>query len=305
MLSIPTSFSQTIIEVHQEAGLKWLQGLPLLIEKCEQRWLLKVEAPFAALSYNYVAPAVRADGTAVVLKLGVPNPELSSEIEALRLYNGVGSVKLLDADPQQGVLLLERLLPGTMLTDLSDRDDEEATSIAASVMRQLWRPVPANHIFPTLRKWSAALYRLRDRFDGSTGPLPADLVEMAETLVEQLICSSQESVLLHGDLHHANILSAQRQSWLAIDPKGLIGERSYDIGAFLCNPNPQLLQVACPDRILARRVDQFAEELALDRTRILGWGISQAVLSACWSVEDHGHGWPYWIACAKWLRKLF
>ena len=119
MLSIPKSFSQTIIEVHQEAGLKWLQELPILIKKCEERWLLRVEHPFAALSYNYVAPAVRADGTAVVLKLGVPNPELSSEIEALRLYDGVGSVQLLDADPQQGILLLERLLPGMMLTDFA------------------------------------------------------------------------------------------------------------------------------------------------------------------------------------------
>lgn len=302
MLSIPTSFSKTIIEVHQEAGLKWLQDLPILIKKCEERWLLKVEAPFAALSYNYVAPAVRADGTAVVLKLGVPNPELSSEIEALRLYDGVGSVKLFDADPQQGFLLLERLLPGRMLTDLAD--DEEATSIAAAVMRQLWRPVPSDYVFPTIAKWSAALYRLRQRFDGSTGPLPADLVEMAETLFKELIGSMQEPVLLHGDLHHANILSAQRQAWLAIDPKGLIGEPAYEVGAFLCNPNPQLLQVHRPDRIFARRVDQFAEELALDRTRLLGWAISQAVLSACWSVEDHGHGWQYGITCAEWLRKL-
>lgn len=67
MLSIPTSFSQTIIEVYQEAGLKWLQDLPLLIKKCEQRWLLKVEAPFAALSYNYVAPAVRTESWMAIL----------------------------------------------------------------------------------------------------------------------------------------------------------------------------------------------------------------------------------------------
>ena len=302
MRSVPQKFSKTIIEIHQDAGLRWLQELPSLIKRCEERWLLRVDAPFAALSYNYVAPAWRADGTPVVLKLGVPNPELSSEIEALRLYDGVGSVQLLDADAQQGMLLLERLLPGTMLTDLTD--DEQATSIAADVMRQLWRPVPANHAFPTIAKWSAGLYRLRQQFGGGTGPLPADLVEMAETFFEQLICSMEEPVLLHGDLHHFNILSAQRQAWLAIDPKGLIGEPAYDIGAFLRNPYPQLLQIERADRLLARRVDQFAEELGLDHTRILAWGISQAVLSACWSVEDHGHGWEYSIACANWLRTL-
>src|SRR5438128_12681264 len=94
------------------------------------------------------------------------------------------------------------------------------------------------------------------------------LLEEAETLYAELSASMAEPVLLHGDLHHDNILSATRQPWLAIDPKGLIGEPAYEVGAWLRNPLPQLLHMPQPGRILARRVDQFAEELGLERTRV-------------------------------------
>src|SRR5258708_26683143 len=132
-------FVRTIHEVFSDRGAAWLAQLPDQIGRCEQRWSIRVEAPFANLSYNYVAPAWRLDGSAVVLKLGVPNPELYSEIEALRLYDGHGIARLLDADPAEGALLVERLEPGTPLTDV---DDEAATQIAAQVMQQLARPPP-------------------------------------------------------------------------------------------------------------------------------------------------------------------
>lgn len=301
-VSVPESFARTITELHTEAGAAWLSRLPALIADCSQRWSLTVMPPYEPLSYNYVAPAVRADGTDVVLKVGVPNPELLTEMEALRLCDGRGMVRLLEADREQGILLLERLRPGTPLSDLTD--DERATSVAAHVMRQLWRPPPPENPFPSVARWAAGLKRLRDHFGGRSGPFPADLVEAAEALFAELIDSMAEPVLLHGDLHHENILAAERQPWLALDPKGVLGEPAYEVGALLRNPMPQLLAAPRPARILARRVDQLAEELGFDRERLLGWGLAQAVLAAWWSFEDHGHGWESGIACAELLAAL-
>jgi len=236
------------------------------------------------------------------LKVGVPNPELATEIEALRLFDGHGIVRLLEADCDQGALLLERLKPGTPLSSLTD--DELATSIAIQVMGQLWKLVPSEHSFPTAAEWAAGLKRLRERFEGGTGPFPVRLVEGAETLFGELIGSMGEEVLLHGDLHHQNILAAERQPWLALDPKGVVGEPAYEVGALLRNPMPQLLAKPRPERILARRVDQLAEGLGFERARVVGWGLAQAVLAAWWSFEDHGRGWEPCIACAEILAGL-
>jgi streptomycin 6-kinase len=337
MVSLPDQFARAMVEVHGAAGAEWLSELPIRIAACARRWSLTVLPPFAPLSYNYVAPAVRADGAPVVLKLGVPNPELTTaiappvaEIAALRLCHGQGIVQLLDADPEQGALLLERLtprraarVPGTALSRLAD--DEQATSIAARVMRQIWQPVPPEHSFPTVARWALGLARLRQQFRGATGPFPTRLVEEAEALFAELIGSMAEPVLLHGDLHHDNILTAARQPrltrrplWLALDPKGLVGEPAYEVGALLRNPAheppdaaPQLLAQPQPGRILARRVDQLAEELGFDRARLRGWGLAQAatggalaVLSAWWSFEDHGQGWEWSLTCAELLAEM-
>jgi streptomycin 6-kinase len=302
MNTVPSGFAHMIVELYGATGIEWLNCLPSIIADCAQRWSLMVMPPFKPLSYNYVAPAIRADGRDVVLKVGVPNPEFLTEIEALRLFNGHGIVQLLEVDRDQGALLLERLKPGTPLSSLTD--DEQATTIAAQVMLQLWKPVPAEHPFPTVAKWAAGLKRFREHFGDGSGPFPVSLVKAAETLFAELIGSMAEPVLLHGDLHHQNILAAQRQPWLALDPKGLVGEPAYEVGALLRNPMPQLLAVPQPRRILARRVDQLAEELGFDRTRLVGWGLAQAVLAAWWSFEDHGHGWEPWIACAEILAAL-
>lgn len=300
--AVPNDFARTITKLYGEQGIEWLGRLPSIISECERRWSLTVLSPFEPLSYNYVTPAVRADGTDVVLKVGAPNPEILTEIESLRIFDGCGIAQMIDSDSDKGILLLERLNPGTPLSSLAD--DEKATSIAADVMRQLWKPVPETHPFPTVAKRAAGLKRMRDHFDGDVGPFPSDLVEMAETLFAELIGSANEQMLLHGDLHHDNILAAERQPWLAIDPKGLVGEPEYDVCALLRNPMPWLLNQPQPERIIARRVDQLADELGFDRERLAGWGLAQAVLSAWWSYEDHGHGWEPAIACAEILAIL-
>jgi len=98
--SVPKKFQQTVSEVYGERGVQWLRGLPDLIADCEGRWDLRVLAPFE-LSYNYVTPAVRSDGMPVILKLGVPNPELTSEIQALQCFDGRGAARLLEGYPRR------------------------------------------------------------------------------------------------------------------------------------------------------------------------------------------------------------
>lgn len=289
----------------KEVDAAWLSHLPTTLAQCAERWSLTVGAPFEPLSRNFVTPSLRADGTEVVLKLSVPNAELLTEIAALRLFNGQSMVQLLEADAEAGAILLERLKPGTPLSKLfDDNDDEQATSIAAQLMRQLWKPATSEHLFPNIQEWADGLKKMRGHFGGGTGPFSSTLVTTAETLFRELIDSMTEAVLLHGDLHHQNILAAEREPWLAIDPKGVIGEPAYEVGALLRNPMPQLMSAPQVKRILARRVDQLAAELELDRERVVGWGLAQAVLAAWWQYEDDGQGWEMWMACADVLSAL-
>ena len=298
---IPPDFADRMMRLYGDAGTQWIADLPGLIADCARRWGLVVQRPFANLSFNYAAPATRQDATAVVLKIGFPNKELHTEIEALAHYNGCGIAQLYEFDAEQGAFLLERLQPGTMLSEVAD--DETATRIAAEVMRQLWQPPPPSHAFPTITDWSQGLDRLRKEFNGGTGPFPARLVEIAETLFTDLLASQAEQVLLHGDLHHYNILRAERQEWLAIDPKGVVGEPAYEIGALLRNPF-DFLDTPNPQRKLARRVDILSEYLSLDSQRIIGWGIAQAVLSSWWSYEDEGEVWTEAVTCADLLATI-
>ena len=302
MSTLTNRLAHNVVDLWGDRGVTWLERLPTIIAGCEQRWSLVVMAPFEDLSYNYIAPAIRADGTEVVLKIGVSNRELTTEIAALLTFGGRGSVKLLEVDREGGVLLLERLRPGAQLWSVSD--DDEVIHIAAHVMRQLWREVPEDHSFPTVNRWAEGLTRMRRHFNGTTGPLPKVLVEKAEGLFKELLDSMADSVLLHGDLHQGNILSAQRQPWLAIDPKGIVGEPAYEVGALLRNISDRQLEREQPSLIMARRVDVLAEELGFDRNRLLGWGLAQAVLSAWWSVEDHGEGWEWAIRCAELMDEV-
>ena len=224
-----------------------------------------------------------------MLKLGVPRPEINTEIAALQLYDGDGICRIYEVDVERAVLLLEQLRPGTQLSALGD--DEQMTSIAAGVMRRLWRPAPPGHPLPSLADWFAGLAELRQEFNGGTGPYESRLVEEAETAARELLASTEQLMLLHGDLHHFNILAAEREPWLAIDPKGIVGDPAYETGAFLYNQLPATRGPRELQRFLARRVDQLSEEIRPTAQRVLGWGIAQAVLSGWWSYEDHGAGW--------------
>ena len=299
MLFIPEDFARAIVVQHGEAGRLWLGRLPGLVGLCAARWSLKVGPPFPSLSYNYAAPAEGPGGERLVLKVGVPVPELLSEMEALRLFEGRGAARLVDADARSGALLLERVEPGTGLVALCEEDDAAATSAAAVVMKRLWRPVPEVHNFPTAADWGESLFKMRERFGGGTGPFPRRLFEEAETLFAELLASATEPVLTHGDLHHGNVLAATRDPWLAIDPKGLVAEPAYEVGALLRNPMPQLLRWPDPVRVTERRIAQLSDELGFERARVRGWGLAQAVLSEWWSIEDGGELGQFGYAVAE------
>ena len=299
---IPEGLARTTIELRGAAGVEWLDRLPALVAGCGERWSLEVGPPFPQLSFNYAAPALRFDGTAAVLKLSFPeDPGFHNEAEALRLFDGLGAARLLELDKGRGAMLLERLEPGVPLTTVGD--DEEATSIAAGVLRQLWRPVPLDHAFPSVSDWARGFDRLRLSFGGGTGPMPATLVEEAEVLFAELLASQDEPAVLHGDLHHHNVLAARREPWLAIDPKGVVGEPAYDTAALLHNP-VEVLGTPRPGKVLERRIDLLSQELGLDRERVRGWGLAQAVLAAYWGLEDSGRVWEEALVFAQLLSGI-
>lgn len=284
---ISEQFAQTQREVHGERGQAWLAHLPALVAQLEAEWHIRVQPPFSKLSYNYAAPAQRASGEPVVLKLGVPNKELTSEVQALELYNGDGIARLYEHDAERGALLLEWLQPGRMLSELDD--DDQATEILASLMRRLWRPLPEGHSLPSVASWAQGLGRLRATFGGGTGPFPEALVARAEDTFAELLATAGTPMLLHGDLHHLNVLSAGREPWLAIDPKGLAGDPGYDVAAMLHNPSRTLRDSTNLGALLARRIAIIGDVTGQPRRRLAMWAFAQAVLSAWWTYEDHGH----------------
>jgi streptomycin 6-kinase len=204
------------------------------------------------------------------------------EIAAAEWFSGRGAARVLAVDRARGELRLERVVPGTHLRELFPEHDEAATAAAAEVMRALWRPPDAAAGFPTVRHWGGSLT------PGSR----------AAGVFFELCDSMAAPVVLHGDLHHDNLLWSDRDGWLAIDPKGVIGEPAYETGALLRNPCPGLLDVPDPARLLRRRVDQLSEALELDPARVRRWAYCQAALAAAWSVED-GEDPAFWLAVAE------
>jgi streptomycin 6-kinase len=289
MFTLSQEFRQRIISTWGEEGREWLNRLPSLITECAERWTLSIDSFLSVLAYNFVAYVTRVDGTPGVLKIGVPNPELMTEIEALRAYRGKPVVELLEADGQLGALLLKRVIPGTPLSELDD--DEEATEIGAQLIDQLPVPEPSEHQFPTIARWVLAFDRLRVRFNGKTGPLPARMVDKAERLFEELQASSPENRLLHGDLHHDNILCNEEKGWVAIDPKGVIGDPAYEAARFQHNPIPGFLAMDNLEEVVQRRVEIMALILQEDRSRLLAWAFFDAMLSTCWSIEEGAPDW--------------
>jgi streptomycin 6-kinase len=286
---ITGALRRNVLGAWGEAGARWLDDLPRVLAEVARDWHLTIGAPFD-LSYHYVVAARQDDGTHAVLKLGVPTGDsLRDEVPALRAFAGHGAVGILRADLDRGALLLERAEPGDRLRDLVPARDTGATSIAVAVMRRLATATPDPALPDLLDQVHAFDEYLTEHGDG--GPLPGDLVARAAGLMRELCASAPGRVVLHGDLHHDNILSATREPWLAIDPHGLVGDPGYETGSLLFNPDPHDRDPALTALVPAR-VEQLADELAMPAERVVAWGFVKAVLSDVWTAQDWSPGDP-------------
>src|SRR5262245_1764340 len=260
-------------------------------EDCVLRWHLRVEAVVHTRS-SLIAFG-QCDRQPVVLKVTKRPGEEWFSGQVLNAFGGQSVVRALDQT--DGAVLLERLVPGKSLAEMNMRD-EEATAIIADVIRRM-SPTSPPIDTPTIEAWGKSFEQYRATPDAE---IPIALVEQAHRTYTTL-CASQSSVrLLHGDLHHHNVILDSRRGWVAIDPKGVVGELAYEVGAALRNPSDQPALFSAPDTI-QRRVNCFATLLQLDSGRILAWAFAQAVLAAIWEWEDDGvlTAGLGWIALAR------
>lgn len=291
-MQISSEFQNKIINAFGSDGKAWLQSLESTVQTYLQQWSLTSEGPVSNLSYNYVIKVRDSKGTPYILKLGVPNFDTRNEMVTLQAYNGEGCAKLLKSDPENGVMLLERLVPGTMLSE--ETDEMIVLENYIKVWKTIRRPIPNGGSTPSLTHWFEGLKRYRETGDVQ---ISMEHVQLAEDFFQQVMESSEGPELLHGDLHHENILYSKQKGWMAIDPKGVAGDPYFDVVSFLIN---QLDSKAQPKNILKLRVDTISEQMGLDLPRLLKASIALGTLYACWGVEDLAD-WETTYQCVKWF----
>ena len=269
------AFETNIINLYDEKGQQWLDDLPKLITQVEATYGLSNLKPVNNLSYNYVLSGLQGPQQ-IILKLGLDIDGFKREAAALMAFEGSGVVQVFSENT--GLLLLECAVPGVSLKSYFPEKDDEAINITANVIKRLHQvPIPSPHQFPHVKDWLAVL--------DSDLKIPASTLQKARELRDQLLKTAGPDILLHGDLHHDNILQ-NGNDWVVIDPKGVIGEPAYEVAAFIRNPIPELLNHADALNIIHNRVTRFAELLELPSQRILDWCFVQAVLSWVWAIED-------------------
>jgi streptomycin 6-kinase len=232
------------------------------------------ETPTSLLGFG-----VRA-GLPVVLKITKHAGDESHSGEVLKAFAGDGAVRVYESET--GAVLLERLEPGEELVNLVKRGaDDEATKILAQVIGKLaHRQAPAE--CPTVADWGRGFDRYLASGDRQ---LPLELVHAGRDWYQHLSSTQGPTMLLHGDLQHYNVLFDDKRGWIAIDPKGVVGELEYEVGALLRNPveQPEIFANAAT---INRRLEILTTLLPLNYSRTLNWSYAQAILSAIWTIED-------------------
>ncbi len=266
-------FIDNILNIYGERGKVWLDQLPLMIERIASKYHLSELTPLENLSYNYVIKGLQNDKP-IILKLSLDINGLKREINALRAFQGYGAVSVLEEE--DGMLILERVLPGHSLKSYFLGKDDEAVKIVCDIIKRLHQApiavvdyhipkLPINTFHENLKPY---LYK-------------------ALALEADLLKSPGPSVLLHGDLHHDNIIR-NGNSWVVIDPKGYIGDSAYEVAAFIRNPIPDLLQYKNATEMINNRIRLFAEHLDLSEERIAKWCYIGSMQAWIWAVEDNG-----------------
>jgi streptomycin 6-kinase len=234
-----------------------------------------------------VAPAVTAEGEDVVLKVQKPHRESEHEAAALELWDGEGAIRLLDHDPEEHALLLERCIPGT---PLAAAGAEVALGVFVDLLPRLWKPAgpPFRPLADEAAWWAEYLPR---EWEQAGRQFERPLLDAALEALHELPPTQGELVLLHQDLHGENVLAAQREPWLAIDPKPLAGEREFGVAPIL-----RSFELGHSRRDVLARFDRLTSELGLDRERARGWTIGQTI---AWSVGSEYH--QTHVETARWL----
>ena len=253
---------------------------------CVGRWNLSLGRPFPTAYTSLTIPGRRLDGTEVVLKIPFPGRESEHEALALSHWDGDGAVKLLEDDRSLGAFLIERCVPGT---PLSNTGQDVALDVLSSLLPRLWKPAtdPPFRSLADEASWWAS--HLRENWEQAGRPFDERLVDAALDVLGSLPGSQGEPVLLHQDLHGDNVLAAQREPWLAIDPKPLVGEREFGLA-----PVVRSFELGVGRNEVRHRLDRLASELGLDRERARLWCVAQTV--AWYS--------PWHIEIATWLLDM-
>jgi len=249
-------------------GTAWLARLPESIAYLANRWHLTLGQPFAEeASCSWVAPCTRKDGTQAVLKLGLPHMEAENEIDGLMFWAGDPTALVLAQDLELNAMLLERCEPGTVLRTLAESEQDQ---VIAKLLRRLWRRLPNSHPFRPLsemtRHWREGSVKKAHLW------LDEGLTKEGLRLFKELPESASEDVLLATDLHAGNVLAAQREPWLVIDPKPFHGDPTYDATQHLLN---------CKERLSSDpmgTIRGFSDLLGVDHERVRLWTFARLVV---------------------------
>jgi len=271
-----STFENNIKSIYGNQGRIWLESLPKTVLGLSQKYELSKLVPVDNLSYNYVLSGVQGN-CSIILKLGLDNAGLKQEHAALKAFSKFGAPKVLAEE--DGMILLEQVLPGTSLKSYFPKNDDEATHIACDVIKLLHQaPAPKSSNFPYVNNFFETLYKNHN--------IPTQYLNKARVTFDQLMQTSNKQFLLHGDLHQDNILK-NGNSWLVIDPKGIIGEPAYEIATFICNPIPEMLNTNRANDLIKNRIATFAKLLDLPEIRIINWCFVKVVLCWIWNIEDN------------------
>jgi streptomycin 6-kinase len=261
---------------------RWLDRLPRTINALLEDWELSLdpvdEPPYGFCSV--VLPVRTAAGEPTALKVGIPDEESEHEAYLLQAWQGNGTVRLLRADPHARALLLERLHP----EDLTTVGDDEACELVAGFYGRI--QIPA---LPKLRPITGFMIRWLDNLATlpHDAPLPRRLVEQTLSTGRDLVAAvGAGRTVVHGDLHHLNVLAADREPWLVIDPKGFNGEPEYEPAPMLWNRWDDLVASGNLREAIRRRFFILVDGALLDEDRARAWVVVRLVLNAHWSIQD-------------------
>ncbi|MFE1500078.1 aminoglycoside phosphotransferase family protein, partial [Streptomyces albidoflavus] len=270
MIRVPDELAASQAKYNGEAGRAFVAGLPALAEGSIRRWGLRVTGPSMYGVASLVLPVERvADGTRAALKMQLLDEETEGEPIGLRAWDGDGVVRLLDHDPGNGTMLLERLDDARPLTSLTDT--REALGVVAGLLARL-TAVPAPPGLRTLGDIAAGMLAEVPDAAVRLGARDAAVLRDCAAAVRE-VAGEPGGRLLHWDLHLGNVLAGGREPWLAIDPKPLAGDPGFEL-------LPSLLDRFDPADVLWR-FDLLAEVVG-DRARALAWTLGRFLQNAHW-----------------------